>query len=155
MNNRIILSGILPLTIALTFFGCQNNESNSSTESQKTDLASNSIISQNGAQLISSNCYVCHNPNSNSHEEIIAPPLAGIKERYLKASTDRADFINKMTSFAYNPSKDKALMKGPVKRFGLMPKTALSEDEIKVIINYIHDNDIPAPKWFNEHKKKH
>jgi len=109
------------------------------------------ISQEVASKLLASNCYVCHNPNSKSHDEILAPPLAGIKMRYQRATSDREAFITKMTSFVSNPSEESALMHGPVRRFGLMPKTALSDKEISEIVTYISDNELPRPEWFEGH----
>lgn len=102
---------------------------------------------------IETSCYICHNPNSTSHDNILAPPLAGIKRHYLRVSDGRSDFINRMTNYIMNPNEEDALMKGPIKRFGVMPKTALNENEVREIVTYIHDNEIPAPEWFEDHHK--
>lgn len=103
------------------------------------------------SKLLVSNCYVCHDPESKSHDEILAPPLAGIKMRYQRATPDREAFIAKMTRFVSNPSEESALMHGPVRRFGLMPKTILSGEEITKIVTYIYDNEMPKPEWFEGH----
>lgn len=109
------------------------------------------LSSEEGLKMLELHCYTCHNPKSSSHDDILAPPLVGIKFRYQKAYPERADFIRHVTDFVHNPTKEKALMKGPVRRFGLMPKTALKEEEIKTLSAYIYDNEIEAPSWFAEH----
>ncbi|MFQ3212678.1 MAG: hypothetical protein ACJAT1_001123 [Marivirga sp.] len=53
---------------------------------------------------------------------MLAPPLAGIKQLYVQESGNRIDFIKRMAAFVVNPNEESALMKGPIKRFGLMPK---------------------------------
>ena len=42
-------------------------------------------------------------------------------------------------------------MKGPLRRFGLMPKNNLNDEEVKALVAFIYDNDIEAPSWFAEH----
>ncbi|GAB5552526.1 MAG: hypothetical protein Sapg2KO_21170 [Saprospiraceae bacterium] len=42
-------------------------------------------------------------------------------------------------------------MKGPIKRFGLMPKTTLSKNEIQELVKYIYHEELETPKWFPEH----
>lgn len=109
--------------------------------------------SEEGLFLLKKNCYSCHNPNTTSHEEIIAPPMQGIKEHYLRAYPSRGAFSAAMESFVGNPIEEKALMKGPVKRFGLMPKPAVSEEDLQKIIAYIQDNNLETPIWWGEHTK--
>jgi len=101
-------------------------------------------------------CFTCHDPSVASHDEMLAPPLFGIRNHYLQSTDGRDDFIEKMTAFIMDPSEEKALMKGPVRRFGLMPRHSLAEEEVRSIVTYIHDNDIPAPSWYeSHHQKKH
>ena len=99
-------------------------------------------------------CYTCHNPKAESHDEMLAPPLAGIKMQYMRQTGTREAFIQRMADFVKNPTEEAAIMKGPVKRFGLMPKPALTAEEIESIVAYIYDNEIPQPSWYEEHHKK-
>ncbi len=107
-----------------------------------------------GFVLLQKHCYACHNPNSATHDEILAPPLFGIKNNYLKTFPEKEKFINAMVEFVNSPSEEKALMKGPIKRFGLMPKPSVSPEEIKLIVSYIESNELQKPKWYDEHHGK-
>ncbi|MEQ8245254.1 c-type cytochrome [Fulvivirga sp.] len=152
MKQKIkILINSLFVIISIIQVGCN------STNGQKAEITSDNITGSESSEvsnLLSVNCYACHNPNTNSHDEILAPPLAGIKMRYINATNDKEDFINRMSGFIFTPNAEAALMKGPVKRFGLMPKTALNEDEIRKIVTYIYENEIEEPSWFKEHEKE-
>lgn len=138
---------ILLLIVAFSCTAQQNGQQNNE-DSQAV------ITSTEAMGLLEKNCYACHNPNTKSHDEILAPPLAGIKQRYLNASSDREEFINKMSAFVQQPSDSIALMKWPVKRFGVMPKPVVSPEEINAIVQYIHDNEIPEPAWHKDHHQK-
>lgn len=111
-----------------------------------------------GLELLERHCYICHNPKSKSHDEIIAPPLWGMKKHYLEAYPAKEDFENAMLSFIQNPTEEKALMKGPIKRFGLMPKPAVSKEDLQKIVAYIYSNELENPQWHiekdNEEKGK-
>jgi hypothetical protein len=156
MKNRIKTVALLAVVITITF-GCSNT--NSSQNEKTTEYSSSMkpvLTSADVPDLMVANCYACHNPNSSSHDAILAPPFAAVKKHYLQASEDRTEFIDRMTAFVYNPNKEAALMKGPVGRFGLMPKTALNEEEIRTIVAFIYDNEIQEPAWFGEHEmEKH
>lgn len=104
-----------------------------------------------GLALMQKHCYTCHNPKTASHDEIIAPPLFGIKNQYLKRYPEEKEFQLAMSEFVANPNEDKALMKGPIKRFGLMPKPPVSEEDLKVIIEYIRKNELEKPTWYDQH----
>lgn len=112
------------------------------------------VLADPGLELLKKHCYVCHNPNTASHDEIIAPPLFGIKNNYQKNFPEKVRFIEAMEGFITSPSEEKALMKGPVKRFGLMPKPAISPEEIKLIVSYIEANEVEKPKWYDSHHGK-
>jgi hypothetical protein len=110
------------------------------------------ILDPEGLVLLKKHCYACHNPNTASHDEIIAPPFEGIKSHYSKAYPEKNQFTEAMVSFIQNPQAEKALMKGPVKRFGLMPKPAVTPEEIHLIVSYIEGNDLEKPSWWADHK---
>jgi mono/diheme cytochrome c family protein len=104
-----------------------------------------------GLALLRQNCYACHNPAAPSHDEILAPPLAAAKWRYRQSYPERNEFITHMTAYVHQPSADKALMRGPVRRFGVMPPTTLTEETIRTIVTFIYDHELEAPVWFSDH----
>lgn len=110
-----------------------------------------SLTAEEGSSMLKLHCFTCHNPQSPSHDEMLAPPLAGIKWRYQKMYPDRSTFIARMTDFVSGPTEENALMKGPVRRFGLMPKPTLGKDEIRELAGYIFDHKLEVPEWFAEH----
>lgn len=123
--------------------------------SDGSNIATSQVLSTSVAQQqLETDCFVCHNPNADSHDAILAPPLAGIKMKYKNATSDRSEFIERMTAFVAQPSEATAMMKGPVKRFGLMPATALDQTQIEAIVTYIYDNELPEPDWFAEHERE-
>ena len=105
-------------------------------------------------QLVTNNCYSCHSPSSTSHDEIIAPPMIAVKTRYLKEYNSEKDFVDAIVSYAKNPSKLKALMKGAVNKFGVMPQQNFSKKDLQKIAKYIYSNPIHEPEWFKEHFKQ-
>ncbi|SMG09111.1 Cytochrome c [Marivirga sericea] len=153
MKKEVVYLGII-LATSLFSLGCQDTRKKDASKSSNETFMPSSITSDSAANLLAVNCYVCHGRNSSSHEDLLAPPLAGIKKRYMNATGNREVFIERMTTFAFNPTKDAAMMKGPIKRFGLMPKTALKQSQIEAIVTYIYNNEIPAPSWFGAHEKQ-
>lgn len=105
-------------------------------------------------QLVTNNCYSCHSPSSTSHDEIIAPPMIAVKTRYLKEYNSEKDFVDAIVSYAKNPSKLKALMKGAVNKFGVMPQQNFSNRDLQKIAKYIYTNTINEPEWFKGHFEK-
>ena len=114
------------------------------------------LTAEQGHSLLSTHCYSCHSPKSGSHDDMLAPPLAGIKNRYQMSFPERAVFVHQFAQFVAQPSEEKAVMRGPVRRFGLMPPTTLSKDSIWALAAYVYDNELPVPNWFPEHfEEKH
>lgn len=107
-----------------------------------------------GLVLLKKHCYQCHNPNTTSHDEILAPPLFGIKSHYKKAYPESDQFIETMVDFVKNPLEEKALMKGPIKRFGVMKNPVVSKEDVQIIVEYIEANDLQKPVWFEQQHKK-
>jgi hypothetical protein len=138
------------LVLTLVFLSC-NNQKN------KEYIVANVIQEQAqqnhpGKKLMEINCYVCHSP-SVSHDDRIGPPMIAIKKHYLNDETTKGEFIAEMQAWVKNPNADKAKMYGAVKRFGVMPKQTFSEETIYQIADYIFDNEIEQPEWFEEHFK--
>lgn len=107
---------------------------------------------EEGNALLKTHCYACHNPESTDHDNMLAPPLAGVKYKYTSLYPNREEFIAKMGDFIQHPSKENAVMKGPVRRFGLMPTSTLkTKKEIYEIVAFIYDNELDVPDWFPAH----
>jgi len=104
-------------------------------------------------EIIKINCYACHNPQAESHDAIIAPPLAAVKFRYTMVHQDRESFIKAVSAYLLNPQEKESIMPGAVTKFGVMPPTPLKEEQIKEIAAYLYDNDLAQPVWFDEHFK--
>lgn len=134
----------LLIILLIGFFSCKN----------KTELsyAKNKDIVQNhpGKKLMENKCYVCHSPSA-SHDDRIAPPMIAIKKHYISSEITKEEFVQSIQNFVKNPKEEAAKMRGAVKRFGVMPKQVFLEDDIKKIAEYIFENDIEQPEWFESH----
>ncbi len=138
-----------------SILGCQSEAppSDSPTDDTQSNQTSETALLSDKERhnLLKIHCYSCHNPQAPSHDVILGPPLVAAKWRYKKSYPERDRFITTMTDFVHNPTKDKALMRGPVKRFGVMQSVTLPKDQIKEIVTYIYDNDLEEPEWFADH----
>jgi nitrate reductase cytochrome c-type subunit len=103
-----------------------------------------------GKKIMENKCYVCHNPTT-AHEDRIAPPMIAIKKHYISKNTSKEEFINSIQNWIKNPTQENAKMYGAIKKFGVMPKQFFSEEDIKQISEYMYDNDIEKPEWFDSH----
>ena len=103
-----------------------------------------------GKKLMETNCYVCHSPTA-SQEDRIGPPMIAIKKHYINENTTKEEFVNAMRAWVKNPIEENAKMFGAVRRFGVMPKTPYPEETIELISEYMFNNEIEQPEWFEEH----
>lgn len=139
----------LSLVIIVIFLSCKSEDQSKITyEDPKFEFTASQA--QEAKALMTTLCYVCHNPET-SHDGRIAPPMIAIKMHYLKKTENRKDFINSVWNFVEKPTENKMLMKGAVNRFGLMPYQAFKEEDIKAIAAYIYDYEIEKPSWFDNH----
>ena len=145
---------IILFTASLIFFSCNKKKENYKPVSEKDSLE----VSDNfeGKKQMETHCYLCHSPNAPEGEGRIAPPMVAIKARYIdKEGYNREEFIAAVKAFTENPTEDKALMYGAVKKHGLMPKQVFPNGSVEKIAAFMFDYQIEAPEWFKEHWEGH
>jgi len=138
----------IALALGLVLIGCDNPKQKKAVNKQQTAQLGEAY------ELFKTNCYACHNPNTESHDAIIAPPMIAVKKMYSMKYTTKEDFVVAVVAWASNPTSENALMKGAVTRFKVMPKQAFKTADLKKIAAYIYDNDIEVPSWFAAHEKQ-
>lgn len=150
---------ILIISVLISFLNCsvsQKNKEYSKSENSNTKKTfQNQIIEKDiqdslkGYNLMVQKCYTCHfeKPDFVKREEMISPPMLRIKEHYKPAYTNKIEFINAIVTFVKEPSSEKTLMPGAVKKFKIMPKMIYDDDELRLIAETIYDYDFgSAPK---------
>ncbi|TGV01654.1 cytochrome c family protein [Flavivirga rizhaonensis] len=106
-----------------------------------------------GKKLMETHCYLCHDATT-SEAERLGPPMIAIKKRYIFPDTSKEEFVNSMQDWIKNPNEKDAKMYGAVRRFGVMQKLPYSEEIIGQIADYMFDNQIEQPVWFEQHYKQ-
>ncbi|WP_347921839.1 c-type cytochrome [Pontimicrobium sp. SW4] len=106
-----------------------------------------------GKKLMETNCYVCHNPVT-SHDDRLAPPMIAVKKHYKNNNITKKEFIANFKKWVNKPSEEISKMPGAIRKFNIMPYAPYSEEDIEQIADYIYDNDIEQPEWFDEHYKQ-
>ncbi len=140
MKNRKLFTLIGIATALFILKSCSNGNQNKKSE---------------GETLLAANCYSCHSPTAGMDSRL-APPMIAVKNHYSKKYTSKEEFVTAMISFIQNPTKEKSLMKGAIKKFGLMSQMNFEEEKLKKIVTYIYENEISKPEWFDEHhQEKH
>jgi len=153
MKNLMLLA-----IFSLILIGC--NQTKKETTYSNTDeiatkeIALNTTNQEDGYTLMETNCFACHNPETKSHDDIIAPPFVAVKRRYSMQYSTKEEFTNAMIDWVQNPSEEKALMKGAVGEFKVMPKIALETEVLQKIGDYMYDNELEQPVWFKAHFKE-
>ena len=133
------------LSISLLAVSCANQTTESNTiDNDNTNL--------DGKVLMETNCLVCHG-NGTSHDDILAPPMKGVKNHYLSEGMTEKEFVTEIQNWVANPTKENSQMPGAVNRFGVMPKQEFSPDEVAAIATYMFNNEMPKPVWFDQHMK--
>jgi cytochrome c551/c552 len=96
--------------------------------------------------MLQRQCLSCHHPYLEMPNQV-APPLSQIRKLYLDRLGSRDQFINGMSAFMSNPASGTSLMPDVVKKYGLMPKTSLAEEDLQQIAGYLYDFDSGLPAW--------
>ena len=96
-------------------------------------------------------CYACHSPRTASHDDILAPPFAGVRNRYKVRYSDKESFTKAMASFIMEPTESKALMFGAVAQFNVMLPLVVDSTTAYAIASYMYDHEPEKPSWFDEH----
>ena len=108
---------------------------------------------KNGQHLFKAMCSSCH---SVERESSLAPPVFGIVNHTKKAFPDREDFIERIVDWVSEPDASQSVMPNAIKKFGLMPKLPYSESDVTKIAEYLYDDKLLFPKWYQHHyNKKH
>ena len=151
--RKTLIALAYSLSFLLLVVSCERTKTKSL---EPLDSESNIVKGQvsEGYELTKVQCYACHNPNSPSHDEIIAPPLAAVKMRYQMQYKTESEFVDAMVDWAMDPQESRSLMRGAVVKFKTMPKQPFKEAEMRKIATYIYNSDLEEPDWFDAHQKE-
>jgi cytochrome c553 len=148
IKNTIIMRTLIVLVaLSLSVVGCKDHKNPYESIQAASDTEAQT---HPGKTLMETNCYVCHSPTA-SHDNRIGPPMIAVKKHYINDSTTKDAFIKAMQAWVKNPNEADAKMPGAIRRFGLMPKAYYPEETIEKIADYIYENDIDQPEWFESH----
>lgn len=144
----------LSISALFILFGCQKKNTTFTEISTHADEKTADVVE--GKKLMETHCYLCHSPDAAENQGRIGPPMVAIKAHYIdKKGYSKDEFIEKMTSFVQNPTKDKAILKGAVKKHGLMPKQDFPIGSVEKIAAYLYEYKIEEPQWFQSHWQSH
>ena len=137
--------------LGLVLIGCTNN---TQSDYLAVSISEEKIIQEHpGKRLMETYCYACHTPETQM-ENRLALPMIAVKRHYISENTTKEEFQKEMLYWINNPTEANSKMPGAIRRFGVMPNQKFSEDIINSISEYIFENEIEEPIWFEDHFQK-
>lgn len=140
---------ILLCTLVLTSCNNATKKESTSNVTSSESKSETKLFNSKGYKLMSQKCFICHfqKPDLAKRNQMIAPPMLRIQEHYKPAYPNKSDFVKATTDFINNPSEEKTLMPGAIKKFKLMPKLMYDEEELQLILETLYNMDFgKAPK---------
>ncbi len=134
------------LMVFVLLYSCKNTQQDNKHSLNETPPPTPQELAE-GFRLIENNCFSCHSLNP-SVENNIAPTMAAIKTAYLEGNTTYEQFTKDYIAFLNDPSVENSKMPEAIKRFNLMPKMSLSDDQISKIASYIYITELEKTDWF-------
>lgn len=139
-------TGTISLLILLSATFIITESCNTKTNKNAEAVLIDSITETKALALLQSNCFSCHNPDMNAVDRV-APPMFKVREHYLGSETTREQFVTDIQKFLNHPTEEIAKMPGAVRNFGLMPKMTVSDENSKLIAEYIYATDLASEDW--------
>lgn len=133
---------IISLSLFLASCEEQGRETQMTSNADKPTTAINNAFS-----LMQSNCFSCHSPDPSAKAKF-APLLADVKGAYLKDNKSKEVFIKNMSAYLLNPDASTSKMKAAIHTYGLKPKMNFSEENFKLIAEYIYDCCFDKKGWY-------
>ena len=94
-------------------------------------------------------CMSCHKLDRGP--DMVAPPLFALKNHYIRVYPGRGEFVDAVSQWLAEPSAERTLMPGAVRRFNLMPPQPLPEEQRTELAAYLFDTDFYEPSWYQQH----
>ncbi len=142
MRKNFIISFIAIIALLFTVVACDDSNAKEETKESKKDE------NRKALRIISTTCFTCHSPEREmDHKGRTGPPIFKIRQHYMRDGITRDEFVAEVSSFLKEPTEAKAKMKGAIRNFGLMPRMPLPDEDIRMIAEYLYDNDLTAEQW--------
>jgi len=105
-----------------------------------------------GKRIMELECYSCHDPKASMAKRI-APPMEAIKRHYIDSGVTKEEFTEDLIRWVNDPETE-TKMPGAHKKFGPMPYIPNPDDAVAQIADYIYDNELERPEWYEAHFQK-
>ncbi len=142
---------ILLVTLIFVVSGCKD-ATKSVAIPEPTESRTNEVTEIDrlypGKKILENECYICHNPKA-SQSNMIGPPMTAIKLHYIDATTTKEQFAEALLQWINDPEQA-GKIPGAHKRFGSMPYMPKPDTMIRQVADYLYDNDVERPVWFDK-----
>lgn len=105
-----------------------------------------------GKQLYKKHCISCHGTAGGMDmSKRVAPPIFAVKMHYIGTYSDKDSFVMAIADWLQNRDADNSMMRGAIRRFGVMPAVKVTRDEAEKIASYIFEGNLESPEGFQQH----
>ena len=143
---------IILVVVALVFASCKETKETKTVAENTAKVAT--VNNKKGYALMKQNCFVCHmeKPAPSKRGQMIAPPMIRVQEHYKPNYPEKGAFVVAIKTWVNNPTEDKVMMPGAVRKFNLMPKQNIVDADLQLIAETLYSIDFGnMPKM---HKKE-
>jgi len=107
---------------------------------------------KHGKQLYLKHCNSCHGvEHGMDMSKRVAPPVFAVKRHYIGTYADKDSFVMAIADWLETRDVDNSMMRGAVRRFGVMPEVKVSRNEAEKIAEFIFEGDLKSPVGFQQH----
>ncbi len=138
------------IVLVLIFVSCKDDKKSDYNAVESTTLQelAEAVQSHPGKKIMETECYICHDPEA-SQESMIAPPLVAVKTYYIDENTSKEQFTQDLIKWVNDPETE-SKMPEALFEFGSMPYIPYPDEALAQIAEYIYENDIERPKWYDK-----
>jgi len=151
--NKILLASVLSCTLVLmtsTTFANDSTEEIVSNNTTGTELTKPKVPT--GKEVYETYCMACH---AIKGKATVAPPIFAVKNHVIQVYPKREEFVERVVSWVKSPDVEDPLMRGAVRKFGLMPSMPhISDTELTAVAEFLYDSDMALPEWYKKHYKE-
>ena len=142
MKTKVLLLAVLLSGISISCNETAKSDKSEKSKEKNTETVQ-AQISAETYEMLKTNCFNCHfeKPSPANKDKMIAPPMLRMQEHYKPAYSKKEDFVKAVVDYVNNPSEDKTMMPGTVKKFGLMPKLVFNQDDLQKMAEALYDID--------------
>jgi len=150
-SKTLPMKHLLFLLSLIAVLSCKDTPKSGVAEITATTEVARSGLDHEGKKIMEKECYTCHNPKA-AQESMIAPPMIAIKKHYIGEKTTKEAFTQDLIKWINDPEAV-TKMPGAQRKFGKMPYMPYPDDVVAQIADYLYDNEIEKPSWFDAHYK--